>query len=150
MYKKILVLVVLSVFLAGCVSNAEQQVQQTAQPDAVVREIDDKGYYAHTYKMKGGVSNHTADSNKNWLVLYLVIGNSNCEELRASKYMFSVVVDNVEYDPTVFYGDNELQMVTLQKGGRAEGYICFEVPKKDEIDYTLLMDKQYGCNVVFK
>lgn len=153
MYKKMLVLLVLSVFLAGCVSNAEQPIQREPEvektPDVYIKEIDKYTQYSDFYTSKNGI-NYYADSDKAYLLLYFTVENTNCKDLRVGSYIFNVTVDNVEYRSTFYIGDKSFPNVTLQKGGKAEGFVMFEVPNKDTISYNIGYDSIYGCTVDIK
>ena len=130
-----LLLVFLVVLTAGCASEAS--APQGAS--VVFTENYDLGSYSHTYDKKSSVE--TAPDGKNFLLFYFTVENKNCPSFEIHQYRLICVVDNVEYHPRTYFGEYGMpDYVKLKPGGKVEGYIVYEIPRKDNIEYTVYYD----------
>lgn len=116
----------------GTNTQAQAQTQQQAPtlPPVTITWNDAKSQYVYQYTSEGGYT-QKAPQGKAFFLLYLNIENKDCPKYSVKHYGFQVMVNQVVYDPYIYYGPYELKDVDLLPGGKTEGYVLFVIPDED-------------------
>jgi len=116
----------------GCATEGTTQTQQqtATEPPVKITWNQERSQYVYEYQWEGGYI-QKAPQGKAFFLLYLNIENTHCPKYSVRHHGFKIMVNQVVYDPYVYYGPYELKDVDLLPGGKTEGYVLFVIPDED-------------------
>ncbi|NLD48287.1 MAG: DUF4352 domain-containing protein, partial [Clostridiaceae bacterium] len=83
------------------------------------------------YPVKAGLG-------KTYMLLWIKVTNNSCDNsVSTHPWGFSITINNVEYSPSTYIGQHGLPIVDLHKGGSSEGYLLFEIPYTESVNYSI-------------
>jgi len=136
----------------GCAAESQQQTQAqqaSAEPPVTITWNQEKSQYVYQYTSEQGYV-YKAPQGKAFFLLYLNIENKNCPKYSVKHYGFKVMVNQVVYDPYIYYGPYDLKDVDLLPGGKTEGFILFQIADEDIKTAEWRYDNPYaGCTATF-
>lgn len=146
--KKIFAILIIGILALtiGCTAESQQQSQQApAEPQVTITWNQEKSQYAYQYTSEQGYV-YKAPEGKAFFLLYLEIDNKNCPKYAVKHYGFKVMVNQVVYDPYIYYGPYDLKDVDLLPGGKTEGFVLFQIADEDIKTAEWGYDYKYaGC-----
>lgn len=155
--KKIFAILIIGILALtiGCATEGtnnnqtQAQTQTQTEPQVTITWNQEKSQYAYQYTSEQGYV-YKAPEGKAFFLLYLNIENKNCPKYSVKHYGFKVMVNQVVYDPYIYYGPYDLKDVDLLPGGKTEGFILFQIADEDIKTAEWRYDNPYaGCTATF-
>jgi hypothetical protein len=147
--KKIFAILIIGILALtiGCVAESQTQTQKQTpvEPPVTIIWNEAKSQYVYQYTSEGGYV-YKAPQGKAFFLLYLNIENKNCPKYSIKHYGFKVMINQVVYDPYIYYGPYDLKDVELLPGGKTEGYVLFQIADEEIKTAEWGYDNPYaGC-----